>query len=51
MRKLSAGAALPILRLDRLQDPPPQSWRDDIKVCEAVRKAVGDDYTVMLDST
>ena len=21
---------------------PPQSWRDDIKVCEAVRKAVGD---------
>ena len=30
---------------------PPQSWRDDIKVCEAVRKAVGDDYTVMLDST
>src|SRR5271166_1871229 len=30
---------------------PPQSWRDDIKVCEAVRKAVGDDFTVMLDST
>ena len=30
---------------------PPQRWRDDIKVCEAVRKAVGDDYTVMLDST
>src|SRR6201988_5405508 len=30
---------------------PPQSWRDDIKVCEAVRKAVGDDYTIMLDST
>src|SRR6266481_2096676 len=29
----------------------PQRWRDDIKVCEAVRKAVGDDYTVMLDST
>jgi L-alanine-DL-glutamate epimerase-like enolase superfamily enzyme len=29
----------------------PQSWREDIKVCEAVRKAVGDDYTVMLDST
>src|SRR5260370_28202646 len=28
-----------------------QSWRDDIKVYEAVRKAVGDDYTVMLDST
>ena len=30
---------------------PPQRWRDDIKVCEAVRTAVGDDYTVMLDST
>jgi L-alanine-DL-glutamate epimerase-like enolase superfamily enzyme len=30
---------------------PPQSWREDIKVCEAVRKAVGDDYTIMLDST
>jgi len=30
---------------------PPQRWREDVKVCEAVRKAVGDDYTVMLDST
>jgi len=30
---------------------PPAQWRDDIKVCEAVRRAVGDDYTVMLDST
>jgi len=30
---------------------PPQQWREDIKVCEAVRQAVGDDYTVMLDST
>ena len=30
---------------------PPQRWRDDIKVCKAVRKAVGDDYAVMLDST
>jgi L-alanine-DL-glutamate epimerase-like enolase superfamily enzyme len=30
---------------------PPQSWREDIKVCDAVRKAVGDDYTIMLDST
>jgi L-alanine-DL-glutamate epimerase-like enolase superfamily enzyme len=29
---------------------PPQVWRDDIKVCEAVRKAVGDDYLLMLDS-
>jgi L-alanine-DL-glutamate epimerase-like enolase superfamily enzyme len=29
---------------------PPQIWRDDIKVCEAVRKAVGDDYLLMLDS-
>ena len=30
---------------------PPTRWRDDIKVCEAVRRAVGEDYTVMLDST
>jgi L-alanine-DL-glutamate epimerase-like enolase superfamily enzyme len=29
---------------------PPQSWRADIKVCEAVRAAVGDDYLLMLDS-
>ena len=30
---------------------PPTRWKDDIKVCEAVRRAVGDDYTIMLDST
>jgi len=30
---------------------PPQRWRDDIEVCRAVRDAVGDDFTVMLDST
>jgi L-alanine-DL-glutamate epimerase-like enolase superfamily enzyme len=30
---------------------PPQRWQEDIKVCEAVRKAVGEDYRVMLDST
>ena len=30
---------------------PPTRWREDIAVCEAVRRAVGDDYTVMLDST
>ena len=29
---------------------PPQAWREDIRVCEAVRKAVGDDYLLMLDS-
>jgi L-alanine-DL-glutamate epimerase-like enolase superfamily enzyme len=29
---------------------PPQNWREDIKVCEAVRAAVGPDYTLMLDS-
>ena len=29
---------------------PPQIWREDIKVCEAVRKAVGDDYLLMLDA-
>ena len=30
---------------------PPTRWREDIKVCEAVRRGVGDDYTIMLDST
>jgi L-alanine-DL-glutamate epimerase-like enolase superfamily enzyme len=30
---------------------PPHPADEDIKVCEAVRKAVGDSYTVMLDST
>jgi L-alanine-DL-glutamate epimerase-like enolase superfamily enzyme len=30
---------------------PPRSWKDDIAVCEAVRKAVGDSYMLMLDST
>jgi L-alanine-DL-glutamate epimerase-like enolase superfamily enzyme len=30
---------------------PPTVWETDIKVCEAVRKAVGDDYRIMLDST
>jgi L-alanine-DL-glutamate epimerase-like enolase superfamily enzyme len=30
---------------------PPTRWREDIKACEAVRNAVGDDYTIMLDST
>jgi L-alanine-DL-glutamate epimerase-like enolase superfamily enzyme len=29
---------------------PPQEWRGDIKVCEAVRQAVGDDYLLMLDA-
>lgn len=29
---------------------PPQVWREDIKVCEAVRQAVGDDYLLMLDA-
>jgi L-alanine-DL-glutamate epimerase-like enolase superfamily enzyme len=29
---------------------PPQSWREDIRICEAVRKAVGDDYLLMLDA-
>ena len=27
---------------------PPTRWQEDIKVCEAVRKAVGD-YTIMLE--
>ncbi len=30
---------------------PPGTAALDIKICEAVRKAVGDDYRVMLDST
>ena len=30
---------------------PPRVAERDIKVCEAVRKAVGDDYRLMLDST
>ena len=30
---------------------PPTVWEEDIRVCQAVRKAVGDDYRVMLDST
>ncbi|MBV1795989.1 enolase C-terminal domain-like protein [Siccirubricoccus sp. G192] len=30
---------------------PPQQWKTDIKVCQAVREAVGEDYTLMLDST
>jgi L-alanine-DL-glutamate epimerase-like enolase superfamily enzyme len=30
---------------------PPHPAVEDIKVCEAVRKAVGDDFTLMLDST
>lgn len=30
---------------------PPTRWEEDIKVCEAVRKAVGDDYRLMLDAT
>jgi L-alanine-DL-glutamate epimerase-like enolase superfamily enzyme len=30
---------------------PPAKWDVDIEVCRAVRKAVGSDYTLMLDST
>ncbi len=30
---------------------PPQNPPEDIKVCEAVRAAVGEDFTLMLDST
>ncbi len=29
---------------------PPQNPREDVAVCEAVRKAVGDGYTLMLDA-
>ncbi len=30
---------------------PRQIWREDIRACEAARRAVGNDYTLMLDST
>jgi L-alanine-DL-glutamate epimerase-like enolase superfamily enzyme len=30
---------------------PPQNPADDIRVCESVRRAVGDDYPLMLDAT
>jgi L-alanine-DL-glutamate epimerase-like enolase superfamily enzyme len=30
---------------------PPQRADEDVKVCEAVRRAVGNDFTLMLDST
>ncbi len=31
--------------------PPRKGWQGDIAVCAAVRKAVGNDYRLMLDST
>jgi L-alanine-DL-glutamate epimerase-like enolase superfamily enzyme len=30
---------------------PPLPWEEDIRVCEAVRRAVGEDYMLMLDAT
>lgn len=30
---------------------PPHPWREDIRVCEAVRRALGDDHVLMLDAT
>ena len=30
---------------------PPTRWQEDIEVCRRVREAVGQDYTLMLDST
>ncbi|MDB5731415.1 MAG: mandelate racemase/muconate lactonizing enzyme [Variovorax sp.] len=38
------------LKLAAYKIHPPQQWRDDIRVCEAVRRAVGDDYLLMLDA-
>jgi L-alanine-DL-glutamate epimerase-like enolase superfamily enzyme len=31
--------------------PPRVGWRGDVKACEAVRKTIGDDFTLMLDSS
>lgn len=31
--------------------PPRKGWQGDIAVCKAVRRAVGDEYRLMLDST
>ena len=36
--------------LERVQDPPADRPEEDIRVCEAVRQAVGDDYRLMLDA-
>lgn len=30
---------------------PPTRWREDVAICQAVREAVGDAHTLMLDST
>ncbi|MGV6873064.1 enolase C-terminal domain-like protein [Pseudochelatococcus sp. B33] len=30
---------------------PPARWKEDIAICAAVRKAVGDEFALMLDST
>jgi L-alanine-DL-glutamate epimerase-like enolase superfamily enzyme len=30
--------------------PPQTSWQDDVAVCRAVRRAVGEDYRLMLDA-
>jgi len=30
---------------------PPHPWRQDIRICTAVRRAVGDEYPLMLDAT
>ncbi len=30
---------------------PPHPWREDIRVCEAVRRALGDEHVLMLDAT
>ena len=38
------------LKLAAYKIHPPQTWRDDIKVCAAVRQAVGGDYLLMLDA-
>jgi L-alanine-DL-glutamate epimerase-like enolase superfamily enzyme len=37
--------------VDAYKIHPPHPWREDIRVCEAVRKALGDDHVLMLDAT
>ena len=50
-RLCRSGADVQGERLAAYKIHPPRDPDQDIKVCEAVRKAVGDDFRLMLDST